>query len=114
MITKVIKLYKTKDDKIPYLTTILEEIPTDTILCKTLTGLGATYGEIKAKRHSIIIQPNVSTIQCKCNDPKHTHDNLIGVIDKVGVDDVKEYILASKDIYSVILRISAAASIAPI
>jgi len=99
MVTKAIKLYKTKGDKIPYLTTILEEIPTDTILCKTLTGLGATYGEIKAKRHSIIIQPNVSTIQCKCNDPKHTHDNLIGVIDKVGVDDVKEYILASKDKY---------------
>ena len=55
MITKVIKLYKTKDDKIPYLTTILEEIPTDTILCKTLTGLGATYGEIKAKRHLYLI-----------------------------------------------------------
>ena len=28
-------------------------IETNTILCKTLTGLGATYSEIKAKRHSI-------------------------------------------------------------
>ena len=56
-------------------------------------GLGATYGEIKAKRHSIIIEPNVSTIPCKCDDPKHVHDNLIGVSEKVGVDDIKEYII---------------------
>ena len=28
-------------------------IEPNTILCKTLTGLGATYSEIKAKRHSI-------------------------------------------------------------
>ena len=83
-----IKLNKDKNGKVPYLKTILKEIPTDTVLCKTLTGLGATYGEIKAKRHSIIIEPNVSTIQCKCDDPKHVHDNLIGVIEKVGVDDI--------------------------
>ena len=91
-----IKLNKDKNGKVPYLKTILKEIPTDTVLCKTLTGLGATYGEIKAKRHSIIIEPNVSTIQCKCDDPKHVHDNLIGVIEKVGVDDIKEYIIASE------------------
>ena len=65
-----IKLNKDKNGKVPYLKTILKEIPTDTVLCKTLTGLGATYGEIKAKRHSIIIEPNVSTIQCKCDEPK--------------------------------------------
>ena len=35
-----------------------KEIPTNTILNKTLTGCGATYGEIvHAKRHSIIIEP---------------------------------------------------------
>lgn len=93
---ETIKLYKDKDGKIPYLTTILKKIPTNTILCKTLTGLGATYEEIKAKRHSIIVEPNVSTIQSKLDDPKHAKDNLIGVIGKVGVDDVKEYILGSK------------------
>ena len=38
------------------------EIPTNVILKKTLPGLGATYGEIKAKRHSIIIEPNVPVI----------------------------------------------------
>ena len=99
MTTNIIELHKDKKGNIPYLTTILKEIPTNTILCKTLTGLGATYGEIKAKRNSIIVEPNVSTIQCKCADPKHANDNLYGVIEKVGVDDIKEYIVNTKDKY---------------
>lgn len=41
-------------------------IETNTILCKTLTGLGATYSEIKAKRHSIIIELNQPPIVGKC------------------------------------------------
>ncbi|MFQ9796422.1 MAG: hypothetical protein ACLRYI_14680 [Bacteroides uniformis] len=32
--------------KIQYLTEVLPQIETNTILCKTLTGLGATYSEI--------------------------------------------------------------------
>ena len=39
-----------------------KDIPTNTILHKTLPGLGATYGELKAKRDSIIIEPNVPVI----------------------------------------------------
>lgn len=40
-----------------------KEIPTNTILNKTLTGCGATYGEIvHAARNSIIIEPNVPVI----------------------------------------------------
>lgn len=35
-----------------------ENIPTNVILDKTLTGVGATYCEIHAKRNSIIIEPN--------------------------------------------------------
>ena len=54
MTTNIIELHKDKKGNIPYLTTILKEIPTNTILCKTLTGLGATYGEIKAKRNSLL------------------------------------------------------------
>ena len=99
MTTNIIKLHKDKKGNIPYLTTILKEIPTNTILCKTLTGLGATFGEIKAKRSSSIVEPNVSTIQCKCADPKHANDNLYGVIEKVGVDDIKEYIVNTKGKY---------------
>ena len=52
--------------KIQYLTEVLPQIETNTILCKTLTGLGATYSEIKAKRHSVIIVPNVPPIIGKC------------------------------------------------
>ncbi len=57
-----IEIKKKSNGKIQYLTEVLKEIPTNTILCKTLTGLGATYGEIKAKRHSIIIEPNKPVI----------------------------------------------------
>ena len=56
------EIKKKSNGKIQYLTEVLKEIPTNTILCKTLTGLGATYGEIKAKRHSIIIEPNKPVI----------------------------------------------------
>lgn len=44
-----IEIKKKSNGKIQYLTEVLKEIPTNTILCKTLTGLGATYGEIKSK-----------------------------------------------------------------
>ena len=67
-------------------------IETNTILCKTLTGLGATYSEIKAKRHSIIIELNQPPIVGKCKDPKHKKDNLFGVMQKVTVDDVIAYL----------------------
>ena len=37
-------------------------IPTNSILDKTLTGLGATHSEIHSKRNSIIIEPKISQI----------------------------------------------------
>lgn len=67
-------------------------IEANTILCKTLTGLGATYSEIKAKRHSITIELNQPPIVGKCKDPKHKKDNLFGVMQKVTTDDVIEYL----------------------
>ena len=77
--------------KVQYLTEVLPEIPTNTILYKKLTGLGATYGEIKAKRNSIIIEPNVPVIIGKCNDPKHKDDNLFGVYEGVYTDAIVTY-----------------------
>ena len=74
--------------KVQYLTEVLPEIPPNTILYKKLTGLGATYGEIKAKRNSIIIEPNVHVIIGKCNDPKHKDDNLFGVYEGVYTDAI--------------------------
>lgn len=87
-----IEIKKKSNGKIQYLTEVLKEIPTNTILCKTLTGLGATYGEIKAKRHSIIIEPNKPVIVGKCKDSKHKGDNLFPVHEGIYSDDVVNYI----------------------
>lgn len=67
-------------------------IESNTILCKTLTGLGATYSEIKADRDSIIIEPNQPAIMGKCKSTVHKKDNLFGVMQKVTTDDVVDYL----------------------
>ena len=92
--TKKEIILKKENGRIPYLTELLEDnkIGTNTILCKTLTGLGATYSEIKAPRHSIIIEPNRPVITGKCKDPEHKNDNLFGVYQGVFTDDIIEYI----------------------
>lgn len=87
-----IEIKKKSNGKIQHLTEVLKEIPTNTILCKTLTGLGATYGEIKAKRHSIIIEPNKPVIVGKYKDSKHKDDNLFPVHEGIYSDDVVNYI----------------------
>ena len=92
MFNNNIKIQKKWNGKIPYLTEILPEIPTNTILYKRLTGLGATYGELKAQRHSIIIEPNKPIISGKCTDPKHSNDNLFGVFEGVYSDDIVKYL----------------------
>ena len=92
MNNKQIIIKKRLNGKIPYLTEILPEIPTNTILYKRLTGLGATYGELKAQRNSIIIEPNKPVISGKCSDPKHREDNLLGVFEGVYTDDIIEYL----------------------
>ena len=96
MQTKEIKISKTKDGRIPYLSEIIGEIPTNTIFCKTLTGLGATYTEIKSKRHSIIVEPNVSTIESKESDPKHRGDNICPIYGEKKVDSIIRYIIESE------------------
>lgn len=86
-----------KNGKVQYLTEVLPKIPTNTILYKKLTGLGATYGELKADRDSIILEPNVPVIKGKCKDPKHAKDNLMGVYENVTVDSIVKYLQASKE-----------------
>lgn len=78
--------------KIQYLTEVLPQIETNTILCKTLTGLGATYSEIKSKRHSVISVPNVPPIVGKCKDSKHKNDNLFGVKQGVTTEEIIDYL----------------------
>lgn len=78
------------------LSSVLKEIPSNTILCKTVPGNGATYCEIKAKRNSIIIEPNKPVIVGKTVAPKHKEDNLLGVYEGVTVDDIIEYIIRTR------------------
>lgn len=69
-------------------------IPTNVILDKTLTGVGATHCEIHAKRNSIIIEPNVPVIQCKLENEDIP---LEGVYSKVQPMPLRTY-LKRKDI----------------
>ena len=91
MITKKIRITQT-NGKVQRLSDIYPIIETNTILNKTITGIGATYSEIKAPRHSIIIEPTKPVIYGKINDPKHKDDNLKGVFQGVYQDEIEDYI----------------------
>lgn len=66
-----------------------KRIPSNTILDKTICGVGATYLEIHAKRDSIIVEPNVPVITGKMQEHKH----LIGVFgDKITVREIAQQI----------------------
>lgn len=80
------------DGKIQYLSEVYPQIETNTILKKTLTGIGATYSEIKAPRHSIIIEPTKPVIYGKINDLEHKGDNLMGVFERVYPNEIADYI----------------------
>ena len=62
-------------------------IPSNCILNKTLTGLGATHSEIHSKRSSIIIEPNIPVILGKLDD----NDNLEAVYAKCTPYNLKKY-----------------------
>ena len=65
-------------------------IPSNVVLDKTLTGIGATYGELHSHRHSIIIEPNVPVIQQKTDE----HKNLqpLAVYAKCTEARIKKYL----------------------
>ena len=75
MITKEIRISQV-NGKVQHLSDIYPVIETNTILNKTITGIGATYSEIKAPRNSIIIEPTRPVIYGKTRDTKHKDDNL--------------------------------------
>lgn len=63
-------------------------IPSNCVLNKTLTGLGATHSEIHSKRSSIIIEPNVPVILGKLDD----NENLEAVYAKCTPYSLKKYL----------------------
>ena len=71
-------------------------IPSNIILNKTITGIGATYTEIKSQRNSVIVEPNRPVIKGKCAQAKHKDDNLIGVYQGVNRKDIVKYLEKTK------------------
>ena len=71
-----------------FLSNVLSEIPTDCILSKRVPGCGATTLELKTKRNSIIIVPNVPVIQSK--EKKEPYPK--GVYEDVTVSEVVTYL----------------------
>lgn len=67
-------------------------IPANCIFDKTLPGLGATYSEIKAQRHSIIIEPNVPVIVGKAE----AHKGLLAVYEGCTEKRIESYLNDSR------------------
>ena len=91
METKEIKIYKGE-----WLSNALKRngyknIPSNIILDKTLTGLGATHTELHSKRNSIIIEPNIPVILEKT---KH-HSDWLAVWEKCTSTNVGKYLQSS-------------------
>ena len=91
MKTKTIKI-STVNGRVQHLSEIYPVIETNTILNKTITGIGATYSEIKALRNSVIIEPTKPVIYGKINNAIHKDDNLFGVYQGIYQDKIIEYI----------------------
>lgn len=83
MNTEIISISKSQ-----YLGDVLDVIPTNVILNKTITGCGATTLEIKSQRNSIIIEPNVPVIIGKSKK----HPEILGVYEGVTTEKITEYL----------------------
>lgn len=65
-----------------------KNIPTNVILDKTLTGIGATYTELHSCRNSIIIEPNVPVII----DKAKKHSDWLTVYSATTIPQIKKYL----------------------
>ena len=76
-----------------YLSDIMDQIDTNTILSKKLPGIGVTSMEINSSRHSLLVEPNVPVIQGKSKK----HKSLFGVYEGVKIGNIKDYLQESHD-----------------
>jgi hypothetical protein len=84
-------------DKGQYLSDILTSLPTNTIIFKTATGIGATHLEISCLRNSIIIEPNVPVIKGK------RAKGILGIYEGVDVSIIMDYLSNDSILYKKIL-----------
>ncbi|MEN5086604.1 hypothetical protein ABE426_09055 [Sphingobacterium faecium] len=69
-------------------------VPTNTIFCKNLTGIGATHIELNiAQRNSIIVEPNVPVIIDKTKGRK----DVLGIFEGVTKVQIKKYLRSSTE-----------------
>ena len=71
-----------------YLSDVMNEIPSNSILSKRIPGCGATTLELETERPSIIVVPNVPVIKSKCEK----YPNLMGVYEDVTIDKIANYL----------------------
>jgi len=64
-------------------------LPTQCIINKTLTGIGATYCELMCDRNSIIVEPNVPVIEGKVKKHKN---QVLGVYSGISGQKIEEYL----------------------
>ena len=81
-------------------------IPSNTIIYKTVCGLGATHSEIVSKRDSIIILPHLSIVKSKHNDPKYK-ELTFAVHGGVTVEQVYNYLASGSAEYRKLLTTPA-------
>jgi hypothetical protein len=67
-------------------------IPSNAIICKTVTGIGATHSEIVAKRHSIIVLPHISIVTSKHKAYKEKGIETFAIHGDVDLKAVYEYL----------------------
>ena len=75
------------------------DIPSNVILDKTLTGIGATYAELHSCRNSIIIEPNVPVIVGKTAK----NGDWLAVYSNTTVVQIKKYLKRTDVKYKKIL-----------
>ena len=81
----------------------LDDVPdftdftSNTIIHKTVTGIGATYSELESDRNSIIVLPNIAIIKDKYHNHKGKQ-KLFPVFGDMDVNTIKRYFLAQKGI----------------
>ena len=75
-------------NKDQYLSDVIRQIPTNSIISKRIPGCGATTLELNTYRNSIILVPNVPVINSKCQKYK----NLLGVYEKISIGEIAQYL----------------------
>lgn len=66
-------------------------LPSNTIIYKSLTGIGASVCEILAARNSIIVLPHISIVKNKHEQHKNT-DNTFAVHGNISVEQILDYL----------------------